>query len=604
MMGALRAAIALIALAAAAAAQEATLSTALRDELRRSTDGLALEAMERPYYIDYAAGDGFAVSLRASFGALTAETSQRRRMLRVTVRVGDRSFDNTNFFDVGSTMARLGTSGGSLAGMAELPVDDDYDVLRRTVWLATDGAYKSALETLHQKRAALKDEKAEEWVGNFSVEEPATIIVAQEAAALDPAAWREALTKASAVFREFPGVHDSSVSLLGTWGRWTFVSSEGAAASVPAGDYTLQIVARTQAADGMPLADFATFTTRAPITLPAPDEVAAIARKVAQELVMLRAAPVPEDYTGPVLVDGVAAPQIVGELLARELSGTPTPRVGDNPQAQMAVHLLVDDSAWARRVGQRVVAEFLSVEDDPTRADFNGKPMLGYYADDEGMRPQRVSLIEDGVLKGLLMSRTPRKVFEKSNGHGRGAFGAPARAMVGNLIVTAKGGLSREALRVKLLEAAKVAGFDYGIVVRLFDDPAVASGATDPEEMMKAMMGMFTGGAKSLPKPVLIYKVTTDGKETLLRGAILSGIDAGAFRDLLAAGDDPTVFNFKKLPGALSRFAGVGAEAASAGVPSSIACPALLFKEAEVRATSGPFKQPPYLDHPFFAGRR
>ena len=599
-------AVVLIALAAVAAAQEGPLSAALRDELRRSTDGLALGEMERPYYIDYAAVDGWAVSLRASFGALTIDSSQRRRVFGVTVRVGDRSFDDTNFLDVGGPTLGLGGRGASVGRMAELPVDDNYDVLRRAMWLATDEAYKSALETLHRKRAALKDEKEEGSVGDFSIEEPATIVVADGPAALDPAAWREALKKASAIFREFPGVHDSSVSLLGTWGWRLFVSSVGTAAHVPAGFYTLQIVARTQAEDGMPLADFATFTAAAPSALPAPDELASTARKVAEELVALRAAPEPGDYTGPVLVDGLAAPQIVGEVLAGELSGTPLPRAGNDPEAQMAVRMFFGDSAWPRRVGQRVVAEFLSLEDDPTRADFNAKPMLGHYAgDDEGMRPQRVSLIENGVLKGLLMSRTPRKGFEKSNGHGRGAFLGPARGVIGNLIVTAKGGLSRQALRAKLLEEAKAAGFDYGIVVRLLDDPAVAAGATDPQEMMNAMMRRFTGGTKSLPNPILIYKVTADGQETLLRGATLSGIDAGAFRDLLAAGDDPTVYSFKQLRGAFSRLVGEGGggHAASAGIPASIVCPALLFKEAEVRASSGPYKKPPYLDHPFFVGR-
>src|SRR5439155_1202695 len=282
-----------------------------------------------------------------------------------------------NFLDVGGPTLGLGGRGASVGRMAELPVDDNYDVLRRAMWLATDEAYKSALETLHRKRAALKDEKEEGSVGDFSIEEPATIVVA----------------------------------------------------------------------DGP-------------------------------------AAPEPGDYTGPVLVDGLAAPQIVGEVLAGELSGTPLPRAGNDPEAQMAVRMLFGDSAWTRRVGQRVVAEFLSLEDDPTRADFNAKPMLGHYAgDDEGMRPQRVSLIENGVLKGLLMSRTPRKGFEKSNGHGRGAFLGPARGVIGNLIVTAKGGLSRQALRAKLLEEAKAAGFDYGIVGRLLDDPAVAAGATDPQEL-------------------------------------------------------------------------------------------------------------------------
>ena len=61
--------------------------------------------------------------------------------------------------------------------------------------------------------------------------------------------------------------------------------------------------------------------------------------------------------------------------------------------------------------------------------------MFGSYrVDDEGVPAQRVSLIEKGVLKTLLMSRTPRKEITSSNGHARAPRFSASRAHVGTLL--------------------------------------------------------------------------------------------------------------------------------------------------------------------------
>ena len=61
------------------------------------------------------------------------------------MRVGDYAFDNTN--SVYSGIAHLGA----------LTVDDDYDALRMSFWLSTDGLYKAAADQITRKRAALRE---------------------------------------------------------------------------------------------------------------------------------------------------------------------------------------------------------------------------------------------------------------------------------------------------------------------------------------------------------------------------------------------------------------------------------------------------------------
>src|SRR5262249_58431810 len=127
--------------------------------------------------------------------------------------------------------------------------------------------------------------------------------------------------------------------------------------------------------------------------------------------------------------------------------GTPPPKTasaGSDDGGQQSV--------LAGKLGQRVAAPTLSLVDDPLLASGPGKaPLLGNYrVDDEGVPAQRVSLIEQGVLKSLLMSRTPRKQIARSNGHGRAPRFAGVRAHVGTLVLTGDKALKRADLIASL----------------------------------------------------------------------------------------------------------------------------------------------------------
>ena len=59
-----------------------------------------------------------------------------------------------------------------------------------------------------------------------------------------------------------------------------------------------------------------------------------------------------------------------------------------------------------------------------------------YSLDDEGVPAQVVKVVEKGLLKRLLTSRTPVKGGLESNGHGRATPGGPAMAAVTSTIST------------------------------------------------------------------------------------------------------------------------------------------------------------------------
>jgi len=71
--------------------------------------------------------------------------------------------------------------------------------------------------------------------------------------------------------------------------------------------------------------------------------------------------------------------------------------------------------------------------------------------DDQGSKGERVNVVQNGILKNFLMSRTPINGFPKSNGHGRAMTGMQPVARQSNLIIETTDPQSREELRAELI---------------------------------------------------------------------------------------------------------------------------------------------------------
>jgi TldD protein len=542
--------------------QDAFAVRAMRTELDRTMKDLRLANAKAPYFGAYWVVDVSERSVEATLGALVSDTTTKERFVKVELRVGTPESDNSQF--VGAP-----GEGGDFMKDAELlsprtaPVDDDEIALRRQLWLATDAAYKGAVETLERKRAAKQSEiAARREVPNFSSDVSANVIVKEEppAPAFDPV---EIVKRVSAVFRAFPEVQKSGVHALETRVRRRFVGSDGGLAVEPSRIAGIEITCEGQADDGMSLERSAFLPVDKGGAFPV-DKAMTEAKRVATELTALRKAPVVDDYSGPVLFEGRAAAQLVYELLGESLSGTPPPEGNDDMESPLS-----------RKLGKRILPRGYTVVDDPTLAVYEGTPLLGHYAvDDEGIAAERVLLVDDGHLKSLLMSRTPREGVAHSNGHGRSGLVGWARGHVGNLILAAKSGLAKKDLRARFLAEVRDEGLDFGVVV------------TELQTRTSATSGEL------MPAAQVAYRLGADGRESLIRGATIAPLSVRDLRDVLAAGRDPAVYSF------------VTENDAGTDIPVSIASPSLLFEDVEVRAPSTPNKRPPVVARPPLAARR
>ncbi len=503
---------------------------AMHDELERDRK-ITVANLEAPYFIEYVMDEADSYSVSASLGGLVSKRRERFRQPEVHVRVGDYKFDNTNFAGGG-----FGGFGGSRYDLERFPLENSYPVLRRYLWLETDSAYKSAVEAISRKRAALRNLSQNGDLNDFAHAEPVHSVHPFHALELDENAWADKVRSLSAVFADYPALKNSSVELEASAGGYVVVNSEGTEVREPENVVYLRARAIAQAADGTTLRDSVSFHALDPMRMPPDAEMRRGVTELAQNVVALAKAPMGDDYNGPVLFEGLAGAQVFAEVLGHNLSLTRRPAGGGGRGGN------VEPSELDGRLGARVLPDSFSVVDDPTQTEWRGRPLFGSYGvDREGVPAKPLQLVQKGVLKGYLLTRQPVKGFEGSNGRARmpGNFGA-STAAISNLFVSSSEGVAPADLKKQLIDLIQTRNKPYGILVRKMDFP---SSASTNEELRRLLQGS-QGGGRPVSIPILAYKVYPDGHEELVRGLRFRGFNARSLKDILAAGNDSTVFDF------------------------------------------------------------
>lgn len=536
-------------LALPARAADDVVMKAMRDELDRSMRQLQLEKLDKPYFIAYRVQDRTQLSASATFGALLSGGISRARYLTVQVRVGDYQRDNSNFL-------AFPLHANGLTETLPLPIDDDYQELRRQIWLATDGAYKAALETLSRKRAALENRTTRENLPDFSREQPTTALEPPSPVKMDLARAEALVRDLSAIFRQQPEIFTSSTSLEVSDTRSWYFNSEGSVTTQESSAANFMAGAQTQAVDGMMLPDWVMASAHSMEELPSESELAVQIRAMADRLTRLRHAPLVDRYTGPVLFDGGAGPELFSQVLAPKFLDM---RVPASNNLQIETYAAQSASKFQDRLGARVLPTFLSVVDDPTQPSYQGTPLLGgHTVDDEGVRARPTTLVEKGLLKTLLATRDPVSGMPQSTGSFR-AFGAQPS----NLIVAVENGKSQQELKDQLLSLVKQRDKEFGIEVRRVGRE--------------------------------IYRVYPDGHEELVRQGQFDGLDEAAFKDLAAVSRDLSVHTIPFAAYAGRLYMG------QPGMPLvSFVVPSLLFEDLTLKPTAGELPKLPLSKPPFF----
>ncbi|MDA2939087.1 metallopeptidase TldD-related protein, partial [Acidobacteria bacterium AH-259-A15] len=377
---------------------------------------------------------------------------------------------------------------------------------------------------------------------------------------VDQNLWQEKIKKYSSPFARYGNIYggDAWLSVMGET-RW-YVSSEGSEIQTSRRYYRLIISAFTKAEDGMELPRYESFFSFTPEGLPEDERVLQTVEKMIADLQALRTAPVVEPYTGPAILSGRASGVFFHEVFGHRIEGHRQKREEEG-------------QTFKKKVNQQVLPDTFSVHFDPTLGEVGSTDLAGHYQfDNEGVRARRLTVIDKGVLKSFLMSRSPIEGFSQSNGHGRSQPGFAPVARQSNLLVDVSNPVSRDQLKNLLIDKLKAQNKPFGL---FFED----------------IQGGFTMTGRSIPNvfnvlPIMVYRIYADGREELVRGVDLIGTPLTAFSQIAAGDDQIEVFN------------GVcGAE--SGGVPVSAASPAVFISQIEVQKKAKSQERPPILSPPF-----
>ncbi len=554
------------------AAQNDPVMDAMREELKRSMT-LTLNQLDKPYYLSYSVDDTHTWSAAATLGGLLSSSANNYRVPRVRIRVGDYKFDNTNWTGAGAAGPRY--------ELRNFPIEDENPlVFRQFLWLATDSAFKGALQSIARKRAALRNVTLNEELPDFAPAKPYVLIQDYTPAKFDQKEWTERTRRLSGTFDNFPALRASSVDFSAIDALHRFINNEGTEIRQPETLGSVEIRASAQAPDGMIVRDLATFYTHDLTRMFPEADLAKAARDLGGEVMKMAAAPLGDDYAGPVLFEGVASPQILAQILGRNLY------IARKPLAAPGGAAPVGTTELQGRRGVRIMPEFFDVVDDPT------KPLFGQEeVDEEGVPEKPLSLVEKGVLKDFLRTRQPVRGYNDSNGRARipGSYGAET-PLPTNLLITAKETSSIADMKKKLIDLIQQRGLPYGIIVRKLDFPSSAS----LDEARKILSAGAGGGSdRPVSIPLYVYRLYPDGHEEMVRGERFKSINARSLKDILAAGDDTATLNYldNAAPFALLGYGSGAAEV-------TVVAPSILMDDLELAKADDEMPKLPIVASP------
>jgi TldD protein len=555
---------------------------AIEQELARGISGLRLPDSPAPYLAQVQLVRASLFGLDASYGGVITDLVEEQAAAAVEVRVGDAKRDQGGMF---------GADGPQLRFIVSL--EPSQALTRHKLWLALDQAFRAATATFSQKQAILArlaGDPPPPDMGPKPDPVPRQSITTPSNAGFDREALRGLVKSLSKRFADHPNVDNGDVLVQVLRTHLTTVTSEGVVLHEQRDRAVLVVVAEMRAPDGMQLDAGGAIHLQ---TVPRADDDLRVrgeqlVDRVLRELEEQAAAPmIEEDYDGPILFHATAAAQLLASTVATQAGGTPAP-LGD------AGRVRDFEPHWQDALGKSVMPAFIDLEDDPR--DGFGR----FVVDGQGFTPQPLTLVKGGVLKELLMTRTPNKWRAASNGRARVSPQLGVGPTISNLTVKTKTrGSTRAQLERDLLRRAREDGYDFAYVVEGLRDnnilgPVDREGATG-----------YGGGRKvSLPLPARIFRIEASGKRTLVRGAMFSPASMRVLRRIRSVGNAPITVPMRIPPGYTGGF---GAETGMDGILShtvdvQVTSPDLLVDGLEVLVERSENERLPILAHPLRPG--
>ncbi len=532
----------------------------LQEELARDMAALQKEEYP-PYYMNFRLVDETGFTMRSIFGTVMGCKEEHKRYFAPQIRIGTPEFDNFKMMDQGSAI--MGMT-GPVAEYSPLDYDLPLDGLRVSLWEEVCARYKNAVAVYNQmKQMSGMMSESEDKAPCFSPA-PAECYYErrpmQEEFAGMRKAWEDKLNVISAVFKGHPEIIEGKASIYCNRVRTWFVSTENASVVQNTSYNELVIEGMSRAEDGMYMPFYIRYTAASPDGFPSADKLLADAKQMVADLIASAKAPLADPFNGPVLLSGASSAAFFQEVVTPKFEGHRIKRE-------------TDGKVFKGMVGHSILPASISISDDPQAKEFMGFHLTASYLyDEQGVKAQKVKLVENGKLNDFLMSRKPIDGHPASNGHGRASFVCEPVSSQSNLLVTTTEKYSEQEMRELYLAELRAEGLEYGYYFK---------------RIIQAVQNDSGRGVNSfILVPQQVYRVYADGRpDELVRGIHLIGTPLVIMSNIAYAGGDYGLFN--------------GYRMTEAGyLQVSTVAPSIIVRKTETQRRARETDLPPILPRP------
>jgi len=581
-------------------AQSNPFMDAMKQEIQRGMDSLKIEKMLSPKFISYSISDAKALQIEAILGAIVTSEERPVKLFENRVLVGENGKTNENYLDENNMWSWSRYSN-------EIPFSNNKNDIRRALWLLTDNNYKDAITNYEAKISALSQQsltEEEKQLLDFCPVKKSETVVPYQIFQINKSQMESLARNLSSVFKKYPLIQKSDVNVFVYDGQVYFANSEGTSIQYPLQITSVKVVATTQAPSGDVLNDHVLWFCKNTSQLPNEKTMIAEVEKMAKSLSDLsQKAAVNEPYSGPVLFEGQAAAEVFVQKFFTNINGLVSirkPVVGSEQILRFAPDKVKENTLEAM-LNKKIISRDISIEAISTLTTFQNVFLFGsFIADAEGVKVlDTLILVENGVLKNLLCSRTPSLKMNQTNGHARAALsnggiktvtGPGVIKMTNNNPATS---VDKKKLKEMLLAAAKEEDLGYAYIVRKV--------VSDAAGIKSENIAGYFGESKpkiDLSKTIQVYRVkVSDGSEELVSLAEIQGLSTKSFKRLLATSSEMQVYNTMVQPINIELY---NWEYKLTGIPASFILPeGLLFQELDVvKEKQGVVKNIPVVSNP------
>lgn len=405
--------------------QDKEIFKAMQSEMKRNLKDLKMDKFARPYFIAYKIIPETKYLFNASQGVLMQDKKTYIPDYEVQVRVGSPQEDNS-YFDPSVWLPKETNNFFAL----------NYEGLSKFLWQTTDIVYKNSLAELTEKQAYKKNKNITKQYDDFSFYPAQEYFDTLTEPIIDQKYWREVAQKTSAK-GALPEFEDFMTAINITFNPSYFLTSRGSKYLQDKYAINIKFTAQGRLEDGFEFNLSKSLTYVDFKDVPTLEELEKEAQDFAKEVLALQKAKKVDSYIGPVLLEGGQAAKLM-KVLARAISYTK--HIASNSDYSYY------DGEFSDKLGLKVFSSGFDVIDDPLRKTFENQKLAGSYEiDEEGVKAQKIQVVENGFLKALPFTASLTKNNSKSNGHARSYFGYTTLvARPSNLILLAHKTVAKE----------------------------------------------------------------------------------------------------------------------------------------------------------------